>query len=621
MSLGINNYNNSYAFKGGTVKTNVNSNQDRTSTNPAGKKVAVAGVIATGILAAGISLRGKGGQKIVSGLKKFYGKISGSTKKAEELKKTEETAKAEAQKRAEQEAFLKQYNAEIEARKAASEAKKAEEARIAQQKAQETETVERAQTTTNPIQPAKVTLTPELGEGIKKFWGKITGSTKRAEAARQEKLQAEWRAQEKAVEFEEKQAKLRAEREAKIRAKEARETELKAKQEAQIKAEQAAKLRAREEFQQNLIADFGKNFDLSIGERAFQNYPRELDKADAFENGIVSTLKKAENEGIEEDKVKTLYKTITEKHIISDEKIEERAKNATHCHGNEVILTRHDLKDRKSLIIDLDKMQKTEPQKDGEKYSDYIGRLIDTRKTKQQEQAKKHIKDIRANIRYDDTATVPQELTDEDMKALMEWRPGVYDHLSKRDALSRLSVANYNWVKKYTDDGGSGGVPENIETIMLSKSFKRYNPAKSYNNENFIHKPVARWIDVAGGKNCADYDTDRYVDETFKVGEKYVAPAKQSCAMDLDSAYDADFCDEGYKQVKFIIHPLAQETRAADLSGYADALCTQYGHYEVVYPKGTEFNVLDKRLEKVVHKDGKYLYRWIIEMQEAPIKK
>ena len=57
-------------------------------------------------------------------------------------------------------------------------------------------------------------------------------------------------------------------------------------------------------------------------------------------------------------------------------------------------------------------------------------------------------------------------------------------------------------------------------------------------------------------------------------------------------------------------------SKAANIASATDHTF-QYGHFEVIYPKGTEFNVLDKRLEEVELRGGDKYYRWVVEMQEV----
>ena len=413
----------------------------------------------------------------------------------------------------------------------------------------------------------------------------------------------------------------------------AQEKALKAQQEAREKAIQEAKIKAEKEAEAARIAqekadkkitdDLFKDFDEQLGAEKLKSHIRyndEINQPNVFENGIVNTLKKAEDKGISQDKIENLYQTIAEKNSLNDTQI-KGISGSSNLLPYESDFAKYELRSRRQLFDGVETLKETTPQKEGEKYSEYIERLISTHKSNVESQNEAHIKRIRDNIHYSDVEPPKAELTDDELKILQEWRPEEYKDKSKEEALQKLSGYCNFWARGYTSEAKDGGLPENIEHILLSKAFPRYNSQTNLFRDGHKREtitPVARWMNITGlrtGETTVK-DAEKYIDETFKVGQKYVAPSKQSCSMDLLSAHDADFCDTSANELKFIIHPKSATSKAANIASATDHTF-QYGHFEVIYPKGTEFNVLDKRLEEVELHGGDKYYRWVVEMQEA----
>ena len=427
---------------------------------------------------------------------------------------------------------------------------------------------------------------------------------KKAEEARiaQEKaLKAQQEAREKAIQ----EAKIRAEKEAKIKAE---------------KEAEAARI-AQEKADKKIIDDLFKDFDETLGTGALKDiFGGNIKQTNSFKNGVVDVLKKAEEKGIAEEKVKKLYSTLAEQNNLNNSQIESLLADAqlppSHSLGRQ-----HELMARRDLVQGVETLKQTVPQKEGEKYSEYIERLMETHNTNVSIKNEEHVRNLRSNIHYSDVEPPKAELTDDELKILQEWRPEEYKDKSKEEALQKLSGYCNFWTRGYTSEAKDGGLPENIEHILLSKAFPRYNSQTNLFRDGHKREtitPVARWMNITGlrtGETTVK-DAEKYIDETFKVGQKYVAPSKQSCSMDLLSAHDADFCDTSANELKFIIHPKSATSKAANIASATDHTF-QYGHFEVIYPKGTEFNVLDKRLEEVELRGGDKYYRWVVEMQEA----
>lgn len=106
------------------------------------------------------------------------------------------------------------------------------------------------------------------------------------------------------------------------------------------------------------------------------------------------------------------------------------------------------------------------------------------------------------------------------------------------------------------------------------------------------------------------YDTDKWVDETFKVGETYSYPKMQSTSTSLTWSEGVFRDDNPGMNVKFIIHPRSKTSKAYYMGSKS------LGDGEAVYLPDTKFTVLDKRVERAEDSVGNIFYRHIIEMQE-----
>lgn len=418
-----------------------------------------------------------------------------------------------------------------------------------------------------------------------------------------------------------KEQALKAQHEA--REKAVQEAKAKAEQEAKIKAEKEAEAAriAKENAENKIKDDLFKDFDETVGTGALKDiYGGDIDQINSFKNGVVDVLKKAEGKGFNEEKVKKLYSTLAEQNNLNNSQIESFLAD-TQLPSSHLLSRQHELMARRDLVQGVETLKQTVPQKEGEKYSEYIERLMETHNTNVSIKNEEHIRNLRSNIHYSDVEPSIPELTDEELKILQEWNPKGFNNMTKEEALKELSMYESCWARTYTSGADGGNLPENIEHILISKGLPRYN-SQTYRmpggKKSKMPKPVARWMNIprVTPDGIKIDNPEKYIQDTFKVGEKYVAPAKQSCSMDLKSAGDACFADDYFNDIKFIIHPKSSTSKAGNISAVIDN-SFKYGYNEVIYPKGTEFNVLDKRVEDFIHKDGKHHYGWVIEMQEA----
>ena len=414
---------------------------------------------------------------------------------------------------------------------------------------------------------------------------------------------------------------LKAQQEARERA--LQEAKQKAEQEAKIKAEKEAEATRiiQEKADKKIIDSLFKEFDETVGTGALKDiFGGDIDQTNSFKNGIVDVLKKAEEKGLAEEKVKKIYSTLAEQNNLNNSQIESFLAD-TQLPSSYTLSRQHELIARRNLVQGVETLKQTVPQKEGEKYSDYLERLMETHNTNISIKNEEHIRNLHSNIHYSDVEPPIPELTNEELNILQDWNPEKFNNMTKEEALKGLSDYGHCWARTYTSGADGGNLPENIEHILISKGLPRYN-SQTYlmpaGKKREMPKPVARWMNIprVTPDGIKIDNPEKYIQDTFKIGGKYVTPAKQSCSMDLKSAGDACFADDYFNDIKFIIHPKSSTSKAGNISDVIDN-SFQYGYREVIYPKGTEFNVLDKRVEDFPHKDGKHHYCWVIEMQEA----
>ena len=209
-------------------------------------------------------------------------------------------------------------------------------------------------------------------------------------------------------------------------------------------------------------------------------------------------------------------------------------------------------------------------------------------------------RDVERRIKYEPDNVLPDEkveLNDEEMKELKklarteEELP--YEKLCQR-AMNYYVGGDYSLM--YASEKIQKAVLNNCPRYN-SKNRKHYSDGLN----NFENHPVVRWLQIVE-------NSDEFV-QNFKEGDTYKYKYLQSCSKD-GTYCENEFRDDTIeKNVKFIIHPKSETSKARDLGD------RKYGGLEVIYPANQEFVILDKALVK--YHDGKNdFYRWVIHMQE-----
>lgn len=428
----------------------------------------------------------------------------------------------------------------------------------------------------------------------------------------------------------EKADKLKSQQETKLKDETEKAAKLKTQQEAKIETQKIAQKKLQQETTQQLTTDFNKKFAVGINAKGFFSCTAYKMSTADYANGIVDVLKQAESKGLASENITQIWKNIRQEANLSDEILEsvytsppiigaKPGENYTEMLSmmlDRNFQIKHTLLDRRTLIQDLEKLQTQIPQKENEAFSSYIERLIETRKNNVAKQTQKHLADVKSKIKYADDVPYNYNLTNNELEILRKWQPETYSNLSKEEARKALSKHTTAWVHGYTGDNMQTNIPDEISNILIKRCFPRHNSRTSdalkYSSNFGEVQPLARWMKMGSNTQYVkNGNLDEYIENTFKVGEKYTTPRFQSCSKDLTYAESTfnDSCSD--LDVKFIIHPKGKTSKAADIG------LGQYGANEAIYPEGSEFKILDKRIVEVDEGNGKKFHRWVIEMQEA----
>ncbi len=410
---------------------------------------------------------------------------------------------------------------------------------------------------------------------------------------------------------------------------------LKAEQEAKIKAEKEAKaLRLAKIAEENAYKEKVKNISDSFFQKFSTGHTIKVDRdfydlyskytADEFLQGIIETVKEAENQGLKEPDIKSFYTKIKESTKYTRFEYKDDMERCWFDFNLSKAAQR-----RKDIIKDIENLEQSVERKNGETFGDYLTRLADIRKSKMPKES--HIERVGAKLKYDDSTLEPIELTSDELKRLSEWKPDVFKGLSKDEALCKLQDYTYSWVRAHTDDMMNTSAFEPIEDILLKKGFSHYDSSSyRYRSKDYEVEPLYRWMNIHNGHNkvkpdgSIDYNSelasvDSFVDEYFKVGDEYTAPWMQSCSK--NKVYAETYFDDNNAEmtVKLVIHPKGKVSKAADLG------LGKYGENEAVYPQGTRFKVIDRHLEECVNpyynensiiNSNRVFSRWIVDLQE-----
>jgi len=347
-----------------------------------------------------------------------------------------------------------------------------------------------------------------------------------------------------------------------------------------------------------------------------QTYTESKEEAySTVDNALIDCVKDAEQKGLSEDELfNNMYNLYNE---LSDEEFESIANsyNKKNIDDNLQLNVWLNLQDRKQLLKDLVELHQQVPNIENDRLSVYIEKLINIREDNIKKNELTIEEKILSTIKYDNEYSPFLEkvnLTKEEFQEAKEIYERYWDKLGDEISEKRLKNAIINdWVSgcgqyRYTDR-------------MYRYAFQDLdNYTTRDTNGNYNRQPVYRWVNM----NCTNLYND--INNKIKIGEIYNPERIQSCSK-IRFYAENEFQDDNVNMnLKFIIHPKSNISRAKDLGE------RKYGNREVVYMNGEAFRILDKRLVKCripideynyktqqYEKVIKTAFRYIVEMQEV----
>lgn len=274
----------------------------------------------------------------------------------------------------------------------------------------------------------------------------------------------------------------------------------------------------------------------------------------------------------------------------------------------------------KKIFIGLHRIASRTPQKDGEKISSYLNRIIKAAQKRQKQLDDFRIENIKSRLEYfvveeGGKIEISEETRLELLEAINQKMKCNYETLRRLPQNASFEKMQKRW--KHMCLGSNDILPEHLQKIMI-ESLPSYNSSKKpktksdlcFFNEDlaikdyvndFKYEPVYRWVSLDGY-------IYNFIEKFPKNGQIYISDRVFSCSMNKIYA-EEDYCDSNFDMnLKFIIHPRSEVSKARIL-GY---------NQEVLYNKGEQFRVLDKELVEYVDPITKQsLFRWEIHMQEV----
>ena len=201
---------------------------------------------------------------------------------------------------------------------------------------------------------------------------------------------------------------------------------------------------------------------------------------------------------------------------------------------------------------------------------------------------------VKLEINYNNE-TSPEKsilLNEEEMKELKK--------LAKTDKnLTQAELCNIVIDKYVAGDSSLKRASENVQKAVLY-SQPKYTSCPRNCYSDFNYPPVVRWLYIS--------NPDQLI-KNYNNGDIYKYPFLQSCSKDYYYAENQYNDNEWSSNVKFIIHPKSETSKAVDIGR------RKYGNNEVIYPPNQEFVILDKQLVRYTTPKSDF-YRWVIHMQE-----
>lgn len=273
------------------------------------------------------------------------------------------------------------------------------------------------------------------------------------------------------------------------------------------------------------------------------------------------------------------------------------------------------------LFTNLKNLAEKNPIKDGEEVYTYVKRLNSLRKKNIRQMNAGRLRFVKSRLEYVAEATTPQKhsLTPAQRKKAIEQleEQRIYD--AKYEDVYLIPELKPDATDEEIFEAWLSGhlghfefKDRELERSVISLG-KRYNSSAKQtrisryevvtNNDykqEFKYEPLYRWMCIS--------DVEKFADSLPRRGEIYTLPSKQSCS--VNKLYAEDHFNDSLPDlnVKFIMHPKSETSRAIILG------CDN----EAVYPAGEKFRIIDKEfIEHVVPESNMSCYRLEVHMQEA----
>ena len=274
----------------------------------------------------------------------------------------------------------------------------------------------------------------------------------------------------------------------------------------------------------------------------------------------------------------------------------------------------------KKVFIGLTRIANRTPQKEGEKISSYLDRIIKNYKRREKQLEDFRVENIKNRLEYSSDnkiRSIKKELSEEEKSEIIEYlNKEIEENYSELKPLTNdssiskilstwtlMCVGSHNILPKdiekelfdFLEDYNSSDKPKTkIDYVFYDERFVKNNY-----KQDFKYEPIYRWMKFP--------KTNDFIDNFPCNGEIYTIDNNISCSMNKFYA-EEKFCDSNpLMNVKLVIHPKSKISKAKVL-GY---------NQEVIYKKDEKFKVLSKDLvEYTDTKSGTSNFKWEIHLQE-----
>ena len=274
----------------------------------------------------------------------------------------------------------------------------------------------------------------------------------------------------------------------------------------------------------------------------------------------------------------------------------------------------------KNYFTRLKELAEKTPMEEGESVSKYCSRLIKLRQKRVKQLEAGRISFIKSRLRYDKPTEVPapKTLTDTQRQMAIKELEGqrirqeeleifLIPKLSQNATDEEIFIAwrNSHVAGEYFADDALeeaimalGGRYDSSLRQVRTTRFEEVME-NTYKNE-FKYEPTYRWMQFK--------KPEEFIESLPKRGGIYELPQKQCCSTHKHYA-EIDYNDDNYlMNVKLVLHPKSKTSKAYLLGT----------DNEVVYPKGQQFELIDKELIEYINPKTKMgCQRYEVHLQEV----